>query len=541
MLGLCLEKAITTTGRLVWPEDGDAYFWARQMCFLRDEFPAAVVYAYSTSDVAETVKCAAAWGYQVSAAGRRHSYQSRSVVSGYVVIDMSNITAITINKEAKTGNVGAGNTNGVWLHAVATSGIEGGAALIGSCAPVGVTGFVLGGGQGDISPYVGLGSDQLVEAEVVLANGSVVLANKETNKDLYWALQGGGGGFGVVTRMTLKIATVPDPKRSCWIIVEYDPSVTVDAILAAQKYFSKGDNRVGGGTVVAQNIDGKTYMRHMIIFLGSAEDAIKELRKGGLLEPSMMAKKTFRNSTTSTLEVNFKAEPLPDWMPPTGVTAIQFPSYAYTEAQASKVVATTNLDRIIAALGDPKNPVNVGISNIWKVSGYLGSGGIMVKSLPKEAWEAVLKAAKDPGPDDGSAYWKAKAKVLQENKLGVNNHHVHGAVAKVSPSATAYRWRDRPMSLTWDAWDTSNATASWAERSITIKAITDVANAIRAAIAPHLTKKDGGYINYMALGVANFDEFYWGKNVKKLLKVKEMYDPNGIFSKPSTIGANGNH
>ncbi|KAI8469260.1 MAG: hypothetical protein J3K34DRAFT_513563 [Monoraphidium minutum] len=568
MLDVCLQKAIPDAARVVWPSEGDDYTWARQMSFYRDEFPTVVIYAYSTADVAESVKCAGAWGYQlmrISApvgrrTSRRHSYQGRSVVSGYVVIDLSNITAITINKEDMTGNVGAGNTNGRWLHAVATSGIPGGAALIGSCASVGVTGFVLGGGQGDITPYVGIGSDQLVEAEVVLANGSVVLANKKTNKDLYWALQGGGGGFGIVTRMTLKIATLPDPDRTTWLIIEYEPSVTVDAILAAQKYYPKGDPRHGGGTVVAQNADGKTYLRHMVIFLGSAEEAIKVLKKGGLLEPSMMAKKTFDNRTTSHYEVNFKAEPLPDWMPPTGVTAIQFPSYAYAEAQVSctgylaKPSAAeaiglppepypcnqTNLDRIITALSDPKNAINVGISNVWQVPGYLGTGGIMIKSLPQEAWEAVLKAAKDPGPDDGSDYWKAKATVMQAIPLGINNHLSHGAVAKVSPSATAYRWRDRPISLTWDGVDLG-AFSPIEVRANLVKAATDIATAIRAAIAPHLTKKDGGYINYMALGVDNFDSFYWGKNAKRLLKVKEMYDPNGLFSKPSTIGANGNH
>ncbi|KAI8469261.1 MAG: hypothetical protein J3K34DRAFT_470084 [Monoraphidium minutum] len=551
MLRSCLGKAVPTAGRVVWPEDGDAYTWARKMAFARSALPAVVVYAYSTADVAETVKCAGAWGYQVSAVGRRHSYQGRSVMSGYAIIDLSNITAITINKEAMTGNVGAGATNAIWLHAVATSGIPGAAALIGSCASVGVTGFVLGGGQGDISPYVGMGSDQLVEAEVVLANGSVVLANKKTNKDLYWALQGGGGGFGVVTRMTLKIATVPDPDRVTWMVVEYAESATVDAIMALQKYLNKGDKRLGGNAILVSGPTAKGHLQLVLIFLGSTEDAIGVLKGGGLLQASWMA------PAASTFELNFASQaPLPAWMPATGVAARQFPNYAYAEAQVEAAAEAiglppvvpypcnqTNLDRIIANIGQPNSPINVGISSVWYTDyPYIGTGGVQVRNLPKEAWEAIIKAAKDPGPDDGSAYWKVKAKVKNEQVLAINNHLSHGAVGEVSPSATAYRWRDRHMLVTWDSFGAGiwEATTT-AERESIIKATTEVASEIRAALAPHLTKKDGGYINYMALGVQRFEEFYFGKNAKRLLKVKEMYDPNGLFSKPSVVGPSGDH
>ncbi|GBF92671.1 hypothetical protein Rsub_05040 [Raphidocelis subcapitata] len=553
MLRICLAQTFNTS-RAVWPEDA-AYDGARKMAWGRSARPAAVVYAYSTEEVAAAVKCASTWGHQISAAGRRHSYQGWSVMSGYVVIDLSNITAIDIDSAAMTGKVGAGNTNGLWLAAVVKSGIPGAAALIGSCASVGVTGFVLGGGQGDISPLVGLGADQLLEAEVVTANGTVVTASKDSHPDLFWALRGGGGGLGIITRLTLKIARVPDPARVTWLAVQYaaSPANTVDVMLALQRYLAKGDRRLGGGAFLQPGV----YVELILLFLGSAEDAVRTMSGGGLLDPALL-----EPSKASSLEVDFGgAAPPPAWLPPKGVTVRQFPGYGYAAAQqsCSGYLQTPDgaaalglpaapfpcdrgtLDRVLGQLALPASDLNVGISHIWARNfSYLGTGGIQVRELPKEGWEALVRAAKDPGPDDGTPYAAARRAVKAGTQLGLNNHLTHGAAADVASDATAYRWRGRYTLITWDTGLASiNHSQPLSKLADYIRACRDTALEIRAALEPYLTERDGGYYNYPAIGVRNFESFYWGANAARLAKVKAAWDPLGVFSKPSTVGPAG--
>jgi FAD/FMN-containing dehydrogenase len=104
---------------------------------------------------------------------------------------MSNMTSIVFQPGKMSASVGAGNTNALWLYAVALkSGTPGAACIIGACPSVGVTGFALGGGQGDITPLAGLGCDQVIGAEMVLYNGSVITANKRTYGMHAWVSSG---------------------------------------------------------------------------------------------------------------------------------------------------------------------------------------------------------------------------------------------------------------------------------------------------------------------------------------------------------------
>ena len=129
-----------------------------------------------------------------------HSYGGYSSTSG-VIVDVSRLNGVSLDS-VRRAVVGAGARlidvyDGLWQH--------GRTVPAGSCPTVGIAGLALGGGVGLASRKYGLTCDNLLEATVVLANGTAVVANARQHPDLYWALRGGGGGnFGIVTRLVFR-------------------------------------------------------------------------------------------------------------------------------------------------------------------------------------------------------------------------------------------------------------------------------------------------------------------------------------------------
>ena len=154
----------------------------------------------------------------LSIRGGRHSYIGVSTASKGVIIDVSQIKTFSLNPE-NTIRMGAGNTlievyANLWnLNKVTTRSTEPAVRYLfpgGTCPTVGISGLTLGGGQGIIGRRYGLSADNVVSIEMVNATGDVVIANREQNQDLYWALRGGGNGnFGVVFLFELQHYIIP--------------------------------------------------------------------------------------------------------------------------------------------------------------------------------------------------------------------------------------------------------------------------------------------------------------------------------------------
>ena len=130
-----------------------------------------------------------------------------SQVNGGIVIDVSDLNSIKLDKKNGTVVVGTGNRVGRIANTLAKQGFI---APFGDSPTVGIGGITLGGGIGPLQRTIGLISDNLLEVEMVDAKGKVIRANKNRNSDLFWASRGGGGGnFGVYTRYKFKVRRAP--------------------------------------------------------------------------------------------------------------------------------------------------------------------------------------------------------------------------------------------------------------------------------------------------------------------------------------------
>jgi len=164
--------------------------------------PAAVVHAQTADDVASTVRWIRSEGVPLAVRSGGHSFVGDSTGDG-VVLDLSGISTIESGATDGTVQVGGGVRNGP-LGAALYHRMGHRTMTLGSCASVGMSGLTLGGGFNALSRVHGLAIDVLEEVELVLADGSIVLASAREHSDIFWALRGGGGGFGVVTRMTFR-------------------------------------------------------------------------------------------------------------------------------------------------------------------------------------------------------------------------------------------------------------------------------------------------------------------------------------------------
>jgi FAD/FMN-containing dehydrogenase len=186
--------------------------------------PLAVVQPLDAADVSAVVKWARATGVHIVARSGGHSYGGYSTTTG-VVVDLSHLASArvaaghaVVGPAARLGNI------------YSTLGAHGLAIPAGTCPSVGIGGHALGGGFGLASRAWGLASDNLVSAQIVTADGKVLLADSSHSSDLYWACRGGGGGnFGIVTQLTFR--THPVTQGSYFIATW--PWAQVEQVLAS--------------------------------------------------------------------------------------------------------------------------------------------------------------------------------------------------------------------------------------------------------------------------------------------------------------------
>jgi FAD/FMN-containing dehydrogenase len=170
-----------------------------------DRRPLAVVRAVDVADVRTTVAAARESGLDLAVRDGGHSVPGFGTVDDGIVLDLSAMKGIRIDPGKRIARVQGGCTWGDFDHAAHTFGL---ATTGGIISTTGVAGLTLGGGIGYLARAHGLSIDNLRSADVVLADGSFVTANEEEHSDLFWALRGGGGNFGVVTELEFDLHPV---------------------------------------------------------------------------------------------------------------------------------------------------------------------------------------------------------------------------------------------------------------------------------------------------------------------------------------------
>jgi FAD/FMN-containing dehydrogenase len=192
-----------------------------------DKHPAAIARCRDVADVISCVRFGREYGVELAVRGGGHNAAGLGVADDALVIDLSLLRSTTVNPDDHTVRVDAGCTWGDVDHATAAFGM---ATPSGFLASTGVGGLTLGGGIGYLSRRFGLTVDNLLSADVVLADGSFVTASPTSHSDLFWALRGGGGNFGIVTSFTFRCHDIGNAGTIIGGPVLYDLADTADVM-----------------------------------------------------------------------------------------------------------------------------------------------------------------------------------------------------------------------------------------------------------------------------------------------------------------------
>jgi FAD/FMN-containing dehydrogenase len=199
------ELAASVRGPLIGPED-PAYEDARKVYNgMIDRRPMAIVRCADAADVMATVSFAREEGLDLSVRGGGHSVPGFGTNEGGIVIDLSAMRSVRVDPQGRTARAEGGATWGDFDHATHAFGL---ATTGGIISTTGVGGLTLGGGIGYLTRGHGLSCDNLISADVVTADGQLLTASEDSNADLFWALRGGGGNFGVATSLEFRLHPV---------------------------------------------------------------------------------------------------------------------------------------------------------------------------------------------------------------------------------------------------------------------------------------------------------------------------------------------
>jgi hypothetical protein len=245
-----------------------------------DKRPAVIIKCVDVADVITAVKAAGKENLPIAIRGGSHSVPGFGTADNAVVVDLGRMKGVRVDPLSKTVWAEGGCTWGDFNHATHAFGL---ATTGGIISTTGIAGLTLGGGIGYLTRGAGLSLDNLISADIVLADGSFVTASEKSHPDLFWALRGGGGNFGVVTNFQYKLQPVNDIVGGVMLFeVENAPKV----MRAYNEYITNAPRELGAFFAwqiapplpfIPENRHGDTFCAMVVCWAGAPDQSAKAI------------------------------------------------------------------------------------------------------------------------------------------------------------------------------------------------------------------------------------------------------------------------
>ncbi len=238
--------------------------------------PSVIAQCANVDDVVRAVRFGCDLGLEIAVRGGGHGVAGKALTEGGLVVDLRRMNAVSVDAEAQTVTVAGGATmshldRGTQPYGLMTTG--------GRVSTTGVGGFILGGGSGWLERKYGFACDNLLSVELVTAAGEVVRASDDENPELFWALHGGGGNFGVATSFTLRLHPLPSVTVA---LLMWPPDAGPEVLCAYRDFMLSAPDEVGGGALfltapaeefVPENLVDKLACVVLLVYAGSESEA----------------------------------------------------------------------------------------------------------------------------------------------------------------------------------------------------------------------------------------------------------------------------
>ncbi|MFF3248469.1 FAD-binding oxidoreductase [Streptomyces sp. NPDC002870] len=264
------------TGEAVTPGD-KGYDEARAVFNgMIDRRPSVIAQCETQADVARAIRFGRDQDLEIAVRGGGHSVAGMSLTDGGIVIDLRRMHTVIVDADSRAARIGGGATmsdldRATQPYQLATTG--------GRASTTGVGGFTLGGGSGWLERKCGLACDNLIAVELVTADGSTVHASEDENQELFWALHGGGGNFGVATSITLQLHELP---AMSMVMLVFRPQAGTEVLQAFRDFAASAPDEAGGGCIyltgppepfVPEQLVGELTLVALVTYAGEEADA----------------------------------------------------------------------------------------------------------------------------------------------------------------------------------------------------------------------------------------------------------------------------
>src|SRR6266852_5020863 len=455
-------------GTLIRP-DNSQYPVAHQLFNPRFDgiLPAAIASCVSFADVQTCLSFVQRFGLPFTPRSGGHSYAGYSTTTG-LVVDITSMNAVKVNAGTGVATIGAGAR---LIDAYAALAQQGFSLPAGSCPTVGIAGLTLGGGVGVLGRKFGLTCENLLAAQVIVADGHVLTCDAIQDADLFWALRGGGGGnFGVVTSFTFRV----HPVATLSLFTLRWPWSSAAAVIDAwQRWAPQAPDELWSNCVLqaARNQNSNPIVEVNGVYVGDVAPL------GSLLQ-----------QLTSQID----AKPTSRYVWDAGLPATML----YEANCSDKTLGECHLPS-----QDPQGQLPRAF--------YSSKSDYFTSLLPRKGIETLVNAIAR----------SQFSSTIGDGGMGLDAFG--GAINRVAANATAFVHRDPLFSAQYTAnWNASDSASGIAAKHAWL---TDLWQSMRQFAS------GAAYQNYIDPDLANWQQAYYGDNLSRLQRVKAAYDPGDLF------------